>query len=141
MIFFIFKAYFQILNQKSIEKKLKMLISYVPLLKSQTFDLKRVYFSSIRDVFSECMQLARSDLLLECYELSLISYLHPAFDEPQQDALRKWLTLFENFLVKLSEQKKNSVINNTNGNQPTLIWNNQTEKVNAIAKQLNILNR
>lgn len=105
-----------------------MLISYVPLLRSHTNDLelrdklKHVYFSSIKDAFKECLSPTRTDLLNECYELALLVYLHPIFDETQQGSCKKWLNVFENILLKLNEQKKNS-INSPNSNQ-SFNWNN-----------------
>ena len=112
-----------------------MLISYVPLLKSHSKDLelrdklKQVYFNLIKDAFKECLSLSRGDLINECYELALLAYLHPIFDEAQQDNFKKWLSVFESLLLKLNEQKK--TLNNSPKSNQNFNWNNNANMENS----------
>jgi hypothetical protein len=110
-----------VLSEKPVENKLKIMLSYLPLLRVQTHNydlnesLKKAYQDQFQDVFKHCF---RNKMCLgECYELSLLASLHPIFDAAQQTNFCAWTQLFETSLQKSSwspnqqqSQQLNSVL-------------------------------
>lgn len=81
------------------EKKLKMLLSYLPLLSvSQRNndlknDLKKLYYTLIIDLLSNTSE--SNSFLSESYYLSKMAYFHPIFDSDQKKEFQKWYEKFE----------------------------------------------
>ena len=98
--------YFRVLSEKPVENKLKIMLSYLPLLRVQAHNydlnesLKKAYQDQFQDVFKHCFR--NKMCLTECYELSMLASLHPIFDSTQQTNFKAWIQLFETSLLKMS---------------------------------------
>lgn len=96
------KAFFRVLNEKSTDKKLKFLISYIPLLKLAHSNrvlnerLRDSYNELIQSVLEECLQEKR--YLQECQDLLLLATLHPIFDSLQKLSYEKWAEMIQKLL-------------------------------------------
>jgi hypothetical protein len=97
-----------VLRDKPVDTKLKILISYVPLLRadsrSSTAGLRSAYYELINEVLAHGLKSRVNTF--DCYQLSLLASLHPIFDQKQRGFLKKWLNLFETSIV--SESKSSS---------------------------------
>ncbi len=93
------KAYFHVLNGKSIDTKLKFLTLYLPLLKivpqNRTLNekLKDAYNELIQNVLEEC--LMETKYLEQCNTILVYAKIHPIFDTIQKLSFQKWTELFQ----------------------------------------------
>lgn len=102
-------SYFHVLKDKPIETRLKLLISYLPLLKSDPMirsKLRPIYYDFINDIFNQSIKTVLS--LFDCYQLALLASMHPIFDYKQRAYFKKWLTLFE---MKIVNENKTELLN------------------------------
>lgn len=119
--------YFRLLSEKPIETKLKIMLSYLPLLKAQTQDfnlnesLRKSYQDQFQEVFKHCFR--NKIHLVECYELSILASLHPIFDESQQMNFKAWVHLFECSLQKFNDQTSWQNQKLSNKQVPSIIFN------------------
>lgn len=100
--------YFRVLSEKPIETKLKIMLSYLPLLRIQNQNynlnesLKKAYQDQFQEVFKICFRNKTN--LMECYELALLASLHPIFDENQHMNFKAWVHLFESSINSIKDQ-------------------------------------
>lgn len=103
------------MSEKPVENKLKITLSYLPLLRVQTHNyelnesLKKLYNEQIQDIFVNCFK--NKLYFFECYELSLIASLHPIFDDSQQTNFKAWTHIFECSLNNLNDPLMPSWLN------------------------------
>ena len=93
-----------VIKDKPVESKLKILISYLPLLQANSLnksELKNIYYEFINEIFNHAIKNPIS--IYDCYQLSLLAYMHPIFDQNQKTFIKKWLALFE---VKIVRENK-----------------------------------
>ena len=121
-----------------------MIMSYLPVLKvnKQNSNLNSILKSSYDTLIQDLIKVSldQNVYLLECYELSLLSYLHPIFDENQKIKFRNQSILLRNALFQLN----NSGNNNNNDNQssnsnnsfswPQTNSNQNQNQTNSLAK-------
>ncbi len=92
------------------ESKLKIVLSYLPLLRANTLNkssLRYVYYELIGDIFAHAIK-SHAGLWFDCYQLALLAHLHPVFERKQRALLKKWLGLFETKV--LAENRKSELL-------------------------------
>ena len=100
------------LNEKSTDKKLKFLISYIPLLKLTNNNrvlnerLRDSYNELIQSVLEECFEEKKH--LQECQDLLLLATLHPIFDSLQKLSYEKWVEMIQQTSSSQSLSSQNS---------------------------------
>lgn len=93
---------------------MKLVVSYLPLLKctgltGESSSLKSEYYQLLVEIFSE--SLKNEVFIIDCYQISLISYLHPFFDENQREAFKKWNSLFEKYMLNKVNKQHDELAN------------------------------
>ncbi len=92
--------------------KLKMIMSYLPVLKvnKQNSNLNSILKSSYDTIIQDLITISldQSVFIQECYELSLLSFCHPIFDENQKSKFKNYSLLLRNALFKSNNSPSNS---------------------------------
>jgi hypothetical protein len=92
-------AFFQVLNDKSTETKLKTLNLSLPLLHITPNDrqlkdqLKETYNELIQNILQECTFEAKH--FDECRQVLTFALAHPLFDNVQKQSYQKWTDLID----------------------------------------------
>ncbi len=152
--FFTKTAYFQILNDKPVQTKLKILLHYIPLLKINpssclNTQLRDAYNDQIQRIFEKCFD--EKIHTSECYQLTLLASLHPIFDNIQQLSFQKWTELFdEQHMHNLNEPKKQrpNCLNHLSNEKSSVHSHSQSELDSSVqtsssqnsSSQLNMVN-
>jgi hypothetical protein len=121
--------------------KLKMIMSYLPVLKVNKQNsnlnsiLKSSYDTLIQDLIT--ISLDQSVFIQECYELSLLSFCHPIFDEKQKSKFKNYSLLLRNAFFKSNNSPSNSFSSTHSNSIQNQNKSNPVSKLNELEPSLN----
>lgn len=100
-----FSGYFQLLNEMPVEKKLKTVMSYLPLVDHKNplrEQLGNWYFNLIIGILETCKK--QNCNLFQCRCLVQLAVYHPLFDDGQKLMFKKWSDLLEENIQNSNNQ-------------------------------------
>ncbi len=120
------------LREKTPDVKLKTLIKYLPLLKTNGANLAKLrdsYFELMSDLFINASNININ--LSDCYQLAHLAFLHPIFDRSQKSVIRSVLETFEQVLA-IRNNTNNNIISSNNNNSSTSVISSYSKFEDAV---------
>ncbi|CAF0851900.1 unnamed protein product [Brachionus calyciflorus] len=133
-------SYFQLLKEQPLEKKVKTVILYLPLVDHKNIlkdQLRNSYFNLIIDLLETSNKL--NSHLTECRQVVQIAIYHPLFENVQKLIFKKWSALLEKKISRNNECTKNGNQMICNETQ-TIQKSDSNQNLNSLSYESNYSN-